>query len=101
MGRLVAGGASRIGWKVVSTVSGLLAGVITRQLLTLAWRRVGPSDLEPPLNPADRRVGWGEAITWSVAAAVGVGVARVVSDRMAASAWELATGEPPPGVETD
>ncbi len=92
---------SRVGWRAVSTGSGLLAGFVTRLTLNWVWKRFGPSDHDPPLNPADRRIGWGEALTWSVAAGVGVGVARLVSDRLSAEVWEMATGEPPPGIETD
>ncbi len=88
-------------WKVVSTASGLLAGALVRKALAWAWGRFSPSEHEPPLNPADRDIGWGEAITWSIAAGVGVGVARVVSDRLAASGWELATGQAPPGVRPE
>ena len=94
------GRAARVEWKVVSTASGLLAGALVRTALARAWGRISPSAHEPPLNPADRDVGWGEAISWSIAAGVGVGVARVLSDRLAASGWELATGQPPPGVRT-
>ncbi len=95
------GRAARVEWKVLSTASGLLAGVVVRKVLGLAWGRFSPSEHEPPLNPADREIGWGEAITWSIAAGIGVGVARVVSDRLVASGWELATGQAPPGVRPE
>ena len=95
------GRAARMEWKVASTASGLLAGVLVRKVLAWGWGRFSPSEHEPPLNPADRDIGWGEAITWSIAAGVGVGVARVVSDRLVASGWELATGQPPPGVRPE
>ena len=88
-------------WKVLSTVSGLLTGLLVRKILNVLWAKFSPSDHQPPLNPADRRIGWGEAIAWSVSAGAGVGVARVVSDRLAAKGWELAVGEPPPGIVTD
>ncbi len=90
--------AAKVEWKVVSTASGLLTGLIVRKVLGWAWGRFAPSEHEPPLNPADRRVGWGESVAWAVAAGVGVGVGRLVSDRVAAAGWELATGEPPPGI---
>lgn len=92
---------ARVEWRVISTASGLLAGVLTRKLLNLVWAKCSPSEVEPPLNPIDRRVGWGEAIVWSIAAGAGVGVARMVSDRFTARAWELAVGQSPPGVDAD
>ena len=95
------GRAANTEWKVVSTASGLVAALLVRRLLGLVWARVSPTGHEPPLNPADRRIGWGEALAWAVASGAGVGAARVVSDRVAAKGWELATGEPPPGMLTD
>ena len=95
------GRTAAVEWKVVSTASGLLTGLVVRKVLNLAWARFSPSAHEPPLNPADRRIGWGEAIAWSVSAGAGVGVSRLVSDRLAAKGWELATGGPPPGVVPD
>jgi hypothetical protein len=92
---------AKVGWKVVSVGTGLLSGFLTRLTLNWAWKHFAPSDHDPPLNPADRRISWGEAVIWSVAAGVGVGVARVISDRLTAEVWELATGDPPPGVKTD
>ena len=92
---------ARVEWKVVSTGSGLLAGLVVRRVLDRAWARFGPSEHPPPLNPADRRIGWGEAVAWSVAVGAGVGVARMVGDRLAAKGWEMATGGPPPGIEPD
>lgn len=92
--------ATELEWKVVSTASGLAVGVAVRALLNKVWGAVSPSELEPPLNPADRRITWPEALAWAAAAGAGVGVARLVSDRLAATGWQLATGEPPPGVDT-
>ncbi len=38
---------------------------------------------------------------WSIATAVGIGVARVVSDRLGGERLELATGQPGPGMAAD
>lgn len=95
------GRAAAIEWKVVSTASGLLASLLVRRLVGVVWQRLAPSGQEPPLNPADRRIGWPEALAWSISAGAGAGVARLVSDRLAAAGWEMATGEPPPGLSPD
>lgn len=82
-------------WKLWSTLAGVGAGVATRMLLQKAWTsRTGQ---EPPANPADPQVTWPQALTWSAALGVGVGVARTVAARGAARAWSEATGELPPG----
>jgi hypothetical protein len=88
---------ARVEWKVVSTGSGLLAGLVVRRALDRAWARVGPSEHPPPLNPADRRIGWGEAVAWSVAVGAGVGVARMVGDRLAAKGVGARHRQPAPG----
>lgn len=88
-------------WKVVSTASGLAVGLVVRRLLNWTWAKLSPSDHEPPLDPTDQRIGWPEALVWAAAAGAGVGVARLVSERLAATGWEMATGESPPGVGDD
>lgn len=88
----------RVGWKVVSQGSAILGAIVTRKVLHALWP--GESELGPPFNPADRRVDWSTAVQWAIAAGVGVGLARVVSQRGAAAGWEAATGSSPPGLRT-
>lgn len=84
-------------YQLVSACAGIIAAMSARKMVSALWR----GDAEPPLNPADRRVTWREGLTWAIAAGVGAAVARLVALRGAAAWWELATGERPPGVETD
>lgn len=91
---------TELGWKVVSTGAGIAGAVVARNLTSSLWSRLSSSDAEPPLNPADRRISWSESIQWAVAVSVGAGLARLVSQRLAAAGWESATGSPPPGVRT-
>jgi hypothetical protein len=86
-----------ITFKALSAAAGVLAAMLARKLVSALWR----GDTEPPLNPADRRITWREGLTWTIAAGVGAAVARLVALRGAAAGWEMATGEPPPGIETD
>jgi hypothetical protein len=92
---------AKVGWRLVSTGTGILAGLAAQKVVSAVWSRVTPSRQGPPADPGDREVGWGEAVAWSIAAGVGVGVARMVSERVTARGWELAVGAPPPGVRTD
>lgn len=92
---------SELVWRVASGASGVVAGIATRRVLAMAWSALARSDHEPPLNPADRRITWPEAMTWAVAAGAGVGVAQLVGQRLAATGWELATGDAPPGVDLE
>lgn len=92
---------TRLAWTALSNVSGIAGAVLTRQLLQRVWTAVSDADREPPFNPADRRIAWPTALQWAVAAGVGAGVARVVSQRVAAAGWEAATGASPPGLRTE
>ena len=88
-------------WKIISTLCGILGGLLTRKVLEVLWKSVRKgAEHDPPLNPADRRIGWGDALAWAVAAGVGAGVGRLLSERVAAAGWEAATGNAPPGIET-
>jgi len=84
----------KLSYKTLSTVAGIAAAFAARKVVSALWR----SDTETPLNPADRRISWREALAWALATAVGAGVARVVALRGAATGWEKVTGETPPGV---
>jgi hypothetical protein len=81
-------------YNALSTVAGIAAAVAARKLVSALWR----SDTETPLNPADRRTSWREALAWGLATAVGAAVARVVALRGTAAGWEKLSGETPPGV---
>ena len=91
---------TKLQWKVLSTGSGIVGGVVVRRALQAVWSSLGPGDQDPPLNPADRRIDWSTALQWAIAAGVGAGLGRLVSQRAAAAGWEAATGSPPPGVKT-
>lgn len=92
--------SEKLGWKVVSTLGGAAGAIVTRKLIGALWAGLSSSELEPPLNPADRRIGWSEGLKWAVAAGVGAGIGRLISQRAAAAGWEAATGAPPPGMRT-
>ena len=89
--------AEKTAWKVAATGAGVLAGVITRKAIVAGW--VAAKGTNPPTNPAARSTQWSEAIIWTVATSIGVGIARLVATRGAAGAWEKATGALPPGLQ--
>jgi hypothetical protein len=87
-------------WKLVSTLSGMLGAVIAKKIIKAVYGAVRKdTDPDSPFEPADRRFSLGNALLWAVAAGVGLGVAKVVSNRVAAIGWEVATGTPPPGID--
>ena len=81
-------------WTLVMAGTTILAGVAVRTAMKVAWR--GLRDEDPPLNPADPRVGWAEAAVWAGASAAGVAVARLLARRGAAAGWHRFKGTMPP-----
>ena len=87
-------------WKIVSTVSAMVGALIARKLLEVGWNAVRKDGTSKPiLDPADRRFSRKDAVLWAVTAGIGLGIARIVSARLAVIGWEAATGTLPPGVE--
>ncbi len=84
----------KLTYNALSTVAGIAAAVLARKIVSALWS----SDTDTPLNPADRRTSWQEALAWGLATAIGAGVARVVALRGASAGWEKMTGETPPGI---
>ena len=85
-------------WRVVGSASGIVAGAAARRLLQLSWRAVRGT--EPPTNPASPRTTWREALMWTAAMGVTLGLARLAAQRAAAEAWRHRTGDYPEGLET-
>lgn len=89
--------AEKTAWKIAGTGSAIVAGIAVRKILMAVWKKAKHAD--PPSNPASRDTQWIEALTWSAATGIGVGVARMVAARGMAGAWEKATGALPPGLK--
>lgn len=87
-------------WKLLSVGSGLLGGLLARRLIRVAYRIIS-KDTAPatPFDPTNPQFSWPDAVLWAAAAGIGLGIAKIVSARLAALGWEVATGtHPPPGV---
>jgi hypothetical protein len=88
-------------WKLVSTLSGVLGAMVAKRLMRAGYHAIR-RDTEPTANPFDRtdaRFSWPDALLWAAAAGVGLGVTKVVSARLAAYGWEVATGAAPPSLD--
>ncbi|MBW3543592.1 MAG: DUF4235 domain-containing protein [Planctomycetes bacterium] len=80
-------------WKALGTGAAVMAGVGARSALKAGWTAV--TDDDPPLNPADSDTAWSQALMWTVAAGVTVGLARLLARRGAAEGWRAWTGSYP------
>lgn len=84
-------------WNIVALVSAGLAGIAVRNLLESGWEMVKRD--EPPQNPAARSVDWSEAVAWTVATGVAVGLGRLLAQRGAAAGWKKVRGRYPKGLD--
>ncbi len=90
----------KLRWKLVSVGTGMLAGLLTRRVIRATYRSVRKNSATPvtPFDLTNPRFSWPDALLWAAAAGVGLGIAKVVSARVAVFGWEAATGTLPPGV---
>lgn len=85
------------GWHLLALVSAGLAAVAVRNLLEASWEWA--KDQEPPQNPAARSTSWPEALAWTAASGLAVGLARLLAQRGAAAGWKKVRGRYPKGLE--
>jgi hypothetical protein len=84
-------------WQVVAMLSAAAAGLAARKLLEGSWTVL--KDDEPPVNPAARSVDWGDALAWTVASGLAMGVGRLLAQRGAAAGWRKMRGHYPRGLD--
>jgi hypothetical protein len=80
-------------WKVLATLSGVLAAAAADRALNLAWRSTTGN--EPPSVPEDPETTWAEAAAWAAASGAVMGLARMLATRQAAAYYVRSTGELP------
>jgi hypothetical protein len=83
-----------------SSIIGSVGALVATKLIRAAYR-ASRKDKSPDavFDPTSARFSWTDAVVWAAAAGVGLGIAKVLSARVAAVGWEVATGTLPPGVE--
>lgn len=83
-------------WMGVAAAAGGAMAFLARRSLRAGWRALRHDD--PPVNPVSPDVSWGDAVAWSAASGVFMGLAHLVGRRSAAAGWERWLGERPPGL---
>ena len=86
-----------IGWRVLGTVSAIVAGMAARKALVVLWQKTTGDN--PPANPAHPGTQWREAIPYAIASGAAMGLARMLATRKAAGYYQRSTGHLPPGME--
>ena len=87
-------------WKLESWITGAVGAFVAQVLIKAIYRTIR-KDKAPSavFDPAKSRFSWPDALLWGIAGGLGLAVAKIVSNRLAAIGWEVATGTLPPGTE--
>jgi hypothetical protein len=85
-------------WKLVSTLTGMLGAMVAQRLIRAVYRAIRKEEPASAFDPHSARFSWSNVVLWAAAAGIGLGIAKVMSARVAAIGWEVATGTLPPGV---
>jgi hypothetical protein len=81
-------------WMGVAAGAAALASYAVKKGLEQAWRAAMHED--PPLEPADPRVPWRDAIIWTAASGALLGVGQLLARRATEAGWHRLTGDHPP-----
>jgi Protein of unknown function (DUF4235) len=89
--------SGKVGYKILATLGAAASTIIARKAVKATWKTA--TGKEPPSNPAQSDVTWGEAVTWAILSAAAVAVAKVMAQRRVAATWQRASGVSPPGFD--
>lgn len=80
-------------WSLVAAGSTMLVGMAVRAALNKSWKAVTKNN--PPLNPASADTSWKEALAWTVASSIAVGLGQLLARRGADTLWNQISGGKP------
>jgi len=84
-------------WFLATTASGMLTAMVAQKSIKAVYRAVRKEAPESFWDPTRVGFSWTDVVLWAGAAGVGLGVAKVLGERLATLGWEVATGSLPPG----
>jgi len=79
---------------IVGAGAAMLASMLIERSLTAGWRVVKSDD--PPVRPESLDTSWGDALVWTAASAIAIGIGQLLARRGAALGWQHYTGKLPP-----
>jgi uncharacterized protein DUF4235 len=85
-------------WNVESTVASVVGSVIAQKLVRAAYAAIRKRNPRSVFDPDSAQFSWSTFVLWSVAGGIGLGIAKLVSNRVATVGWKIATGSHPPTV---
>ena len=71
-------------WLLATGLAAMASSFVTKALLKKGWNTATGDD--PPMNPADPRTSWTEAVTWTLAASAVAALTQLAARRTAAGA---------------
>jgi hypothetical protein len=77
--------------KVESAVTGVLGAMIAKQIIRAVYRAVRKQDPSSVFDLESARFSWPDFVVWAVAGGIGLGIAKLISNRVAAIGWRFAT----------
>lgn len=81
----------KLAWQIIGVGAPIAAAFVARKTLTFAWEK---STKRPaPSNPVDDEISMSEALAWTIVSGVGVAVAQLVVQRIAANTVRNSFGE--------
>jgi len=83
-------------WWLESTVAGALGAMITERLIRLFYRTVRKQSPDSVFDPDSARFAWADFLLWAVVGGIGLGAAKVATNRIVAVGWRMATHTEPP-----
>lgn len=90
----MAGGASRVAFKLLSTVVAIPVGKAIAKATGKAWTAARPND--PPHNPKEVETSWADALVFALVTGLGEALAQLLTTKGADTLWRAVTGKPSP-----
>ncbi len=82
-------------WMLVGAGAAMLAGTLIERSMNAGWRAVTSDD--PPVRPESVDTDLSDALVWTTATAVVIGLGQILAKHGAAIGWRAYTGKLPPG----
>jgi hypothetical protein len=83
-------------WSAESWITGVLGAMVAERLIRAAYRAIRKQAPDSAFDLDSVRFSWPNFVVWALAGGIGLGLGKLVSNRVATVGWEIATGTRPP-----
>ena len=85
-------------WNLESAITGVLGALIAKRLIRTLYAVTHKQEPRSVFDADSEQFSWSTFVVWTVAGGLGLGIAKLASNRVATIGWRLATGTAPPTV---